>query len=229
MATLASHTEVLRCFRLAVAALGAPQAVFINFIRDTREFKACRFLLDCDPTWCQQYLARGLVQEDPWLSYAAQYTEPILASALPHDRQCTAATQWARASGFASAALIPAHAGPGMLRVSLLCLGSRQPGYFETTAWPTLKLAARLLALEMHDWWLARMRDELRERAHLQATDLQLLALQIKGLSTKQMTRATGLGEAAINSRFQRINRRLGVSNRRRAGQLALECALVLP
>lgn len=229
IADAVDQPALLTLFQTCIHALGAQNAVFISFVRDSTDISACRFMLACEPQWCQRYLDAGCIVHDPWLAYAAHHGEPIVASALqiaePEGRR---AIELALQNGFASAVLIPAHSGAGHARISLLCLGSPRPGYFEAEGFGRFKLGARLLAAEMHDWWLARIRRGLVVKARLTPTELELLRLERQGHSSKRIAAELHVTQSSINSRFQRLNLKLGVPNRRMAARLAMECGLLI-
>jgi len=132
-------------------------------------------------------------------------------------------------NGFASAVLVPVHSGIRHSRISLLCLGSPTSGYFEGDGFGRFKLGARTLACEVHEWWSAQSRRELLSQAHITAGDLELLRHQCQGHSSKRIAAELCVSKSSINSRFQRINVKLGVPNRRMAARLAAECGLILP
>ena len=130
---------------------------------------------------------------------------------------------------FAAPVLVPVHTGSSHSRVSLLCLGSWQAGQYESIPFGRFKLGARVLAFELHEWWLARLRTELMARARITEGDLELLRHQSLGHSSKRIAAELQVSRSSINSRFQRMNSRLGVANRRIAARLAAECGLILP
>ena len=212
----------------AVHALGAENAVFVSFIRDNADLSACRFMLVCEPDWCRRYLDAGCFANDPWLTYAAHHSEPASASSLPVlDAEGQRVIALAQQNGFASAALVPAHSGAGHSRISLLCLGSTSPGFFEGEGFGRFRLGARLIAAELHDWWLARIRRELIVKARITQADLELLRHEHQGHSSKRIAAELHVSKSSINSRFQRMNMKLGVPNRRLAARLAVECGLL--
>lgn len=212
-----------------VQALGAESAVFVSFIRDNADLSACRFMLVCEPDWCRRYLDAGCFAHDPWLAYAAHHSEPIPASTLPVlDPEGQRVIALAMQNGFASAALVPAHSGAGHSRISLLCLGSTQPGFFEGDGFGRFRLGARLLAAELHDWWLARIRRDLLVKARITPADLELLRHERQGHTSKRIAAELHVSKSSINSRFQRMNLKLGVPNRRLAARLAVECGLLI-
>jgi DNA-binding CsgD family transcriptional regulator len=229
IAHASEQSAVHALFREGTDALGAECAVFVSFVRDSADVSACRFLLACEPDWCRRYLASGLIAHDLWLAYAAHHSEPIIASSLtatePAQQQ---AIDLATRNGFASAVLVPAHSGAGHSRISLLCLGSSAPGFFEDEGFGAFRIGARMLALELHDWWLARIRRELIVKAHITPSDLVLLRHQCQGHSSKRIAAELHVSKSSINSRFQRMNIKLGVANRRMAARLASECGLIL-
>lgn len=216
-------------FREGVAALGAERAAFVSFIRDDATTSACRFMIDCDPAWGRMYLEGGHFANDPWLAYAAHNSEPIVASSLSvADAEQLKVVNLARRAGFVSAVLVPAHSGAGHARISSLCLGSSIPGYFESAGLPTLRVSARMLAMELHDWWLTRLRRNLVVKARLSSDDMVLLQHQARGHCSKRIATELRVTKSSIDSRFQRMNAKLGVPNRRMAVQLAIECGLIL-
>lgn len=229
IASASDQQTVHALFQEGVTALGATSAVFVSFVRDHGDLAACRFMLACDPAWARLYLQEGHFSHDPWLAYAAHHSEPIVTSALNvldvnHQRVVDLAAR----AGFVSAVLVPAHSGAGHSRISLLCLGSACPGYFEDAGLPRLRVSARMLALEMHDWWLSRIRRDLIAKARITSADLVLLQHECQGHGSKKIAAELQVTKSSINSRFQRMNAKLGVGSRRMAVQLAVECGLIL-
>jgi DNA-binding CsgD family transcriptional regulator len=51
----------------------------------------------------------------------------------------------------------------------------------------------------------------------LRSDDLKLLALERQGLTTKQIARLVDTSIPAVDSRFQRVNAKMGTANRRHA------------
>ena len=216
-------------FREGVTLLGASCAVFVSFVQDQSRLSTCRLMLACDPDWVRVYVHDANFAHDPWLAYAADHSEPIVASALnvvdiEHQRVAALAAH----AGFVSTVLIPAHSGGGRSRISVLCLGSSTPGYFEGEGTAQLRVSARMLALELHDWWLSRIRRDLMAKARITPSDLILLQHQCQGHSSKRIAAELQVSKSSINSRFQRMNGKLGVGTRRKAVQLAIECGLIL-
>ena len=63
----------------------------------------------------------------------------------------------------------------------------------------------------------AATRAELQGSSRLRSDDLRLLGYERQGLSTKEIARLVGVSVSALDSRFQRINAKLGTSHRRHA------------
>lgn len=229
VARATEQSTVHALLREGAAALGAECAVFVSFVRDSADVSACRFMLACEPEWCRRYLASGLIAHDLWLTYAAHHSEPILASTLnPTEPLQQQAIDLATQNGFVSAVLVPAHSGAGHSRISLLCLGCSTPGFFADEGFGPFRVNARVLAMELHEWWLARIRRELIVKSHITPSDLILLRHEFLGHSSKRIAAELHVSKSSINSRFQRMNTKLGVANRRMAARLAVECGLIL-
>jgi DNA-binding NarL/FixJ family response regulator len=228
IASAADQAEVHRLMRAGVAALGAERAAFVSFEKDRSELASCRFMLDCAPHWCRRYLESGGPRIDAWMRYAARESEPVVAGRLNIvDPAQQALATLAVEAGFVSALLVPAHSGESHPRVSLLCLGHATKGYFEADGLPRLRVCARSLALELHDWWLARLRRETLTRSRFTEEELFLLERYSLGHTSKRIGAELNLSKTAIDSRFQRLLVKLGVGSRRSAAKLAIDCGLI--
>ena len=224
----ADEPEAVALLHEATQRMGAPSAAFVSFIRDDPSHESYRFLLACDPVWCLEYERRMWYSHDPWLNYALNHSEPARGSEIPiSSKQQRAAVDLAVDFGFRSAAIVPAPSGGGLSRVGVLCLGSPTPGYFEGEGFIGLKLLARSLAMELHEWWVAQIKRELIANARITPDDLLLLRHERMGHSTKRIAAELNTSTSSIDSRFQRINAKLGVPNRKAAANLAAEYGLI--
>lgn len=229
IAEAADQAELLALLRKSTRVLGAESAAFVSFVRDDTTVSSCRFMLACEPGWAQRYLELGCIEHDPWMAYAAHHSAPTIASQLiVSAAEAQQVVDLAIGYGFASAALVPVHSGSGQPRVSLLCLGSSRAGYFEDSGFGRLRLGARLIAAELHDWWLVRLQRDFIDRSRITKADIELLRHEYLGHSSKRIAAELRTSPTAINSRFQRMILKLGVANRRMAARLALECGLLL-
>jgi DNA-binding CsgD family transcriptional regulator len=215
-------------FRDGIALLGAERAWFASVDCNGEGFEALCMQSACDPAWTRRYLDESLYRSDAWLSYARRHVEPLAASRLTGLTDEQRSTQeLAAAAGFVSCALLPAHAGIDPARFGLLVLGHSRPGYFEAGDFALLRIRGRALALELHGWWIEHRRREKLAAVRLTDDDLVLLELHAKGRNSDEIAAALHVTRQSINSRFQRLNKRLHVPNRRAAAQVALECGLI--
>lgn len=58
-------------------------------------------------------------------------------------------------------------------------------------------------------------------------TDLALLSLELRGHTTKTIARHLGVSISSVDSRFQRLNVKLGTVSRKAAAHLAAEYGLI--
>lgn len=226
--TAADESEAVSLLDEAAGYLGADVAAFVSFVRDDGMHESYRFLLACDPVWCHEYEQRAWYANDPWLGYALSHSEPIRASDIPicsgHER---AVVELAADFGFRSAVIVPAPSSGGLTRLGVLCLGSSANGYFEGDGFGPLKVAARGLAMELHEWWIAHIKRELIAQSRIDDDDLVLLQCERRGCSTKAIAAELGISTGSINSRFQRMIQKLGVPNRKAAATMAAEYGLI--
>ena len=90
-----------------------------------------------------------------------------------------------------------------------------------------VKVLARSLALEVHDRLADLLREEKLRDYRLTALELELLRFERDGLSTKAISRRLNASLESIDTRFRRLNAKLGVTNRQEAAQLAAEYGLI--
>jgi len=211
----------------AVDRLGADVGAFVSYIVGHRD-QSFRFFLACDPRWYVEYEQSAWYADDPWLEYASRHALPILARDIPiGDAAQGAIVRIAERYGFSSAVVVPAPAGRDLTRLGMLCLGSREPAYFDGEAFRSVSVAALPLALSLLDWSTRDARHELLRSTLLHPEDLYLLELVRRGRSTKEIAKALDTTTTSLNSRFQRIIAKLGVPNKGAAAQLAAEYGLI--
>jgi DNA-binding CsgD family transcriptional regulator len=133
----------------------------------------------------------------------------------------------ARRFAFRSMLIVPSPVARCGTHIGVLVLGAREEGFFETPARQAVRVMARSLSMELHTWRLAQARRELIERAQLSDTDIELLRRERRGLRTKEIARQLCMTAPAIDSRFQRLNARLGVPSRKAAASLAATFGIV--
>jgi len=87
--------------------------------------------------------------------------------------------------------------------------------------------AATALALRLHEWQIGQLRQELLEHTRLSDEDIELLRHQRLGHGSKQIAKAINASSMSVDSRWQRLNAKLGVSSRVAAANLAAEYGLL--
>ena len=228
LAQAADEAQAVDVLAAASKQMGADAAAFVSFVRDDPSHESFRFLLACDPVWCLEYERRAWYTDDPWLQYSLKHTEPARGADIrPSTAQQREVLGLAAQFGFRSALIVPAPSSGALTRIGVLCLGSSAPAFFDGDGYLALKVLARTLAMELHEWWIARIKDELLASARLTGEDLVLLMHERLGHSTKFIAARLDMSPNAINSRFQRMNAKLGVPNRKSAAQLAAEYGVI--
>jgi DNA-binding CsgD family transcriptional regulator len=224
----ADGAEVTALLAEALKLLGADAGAFASFMKDEEQDGSYHFILVCEAAWCLEYENGGGFLHDPWIEYARNHSEPILADRIvartERQRQVVAL---ARRFGFESALIVPAQSPHGVSRLGGLCLGSSRPGYFDGEGLNSVAFAATPLALRLHEWQMAQLRQELLERAQLSETDMLLLRHARDGRGSKESAAALQVNPVSIDSRWQRLNARLGVNSRVSAASMAAEYGLI--
>jgi DNA-binding CsgD family transcriptional regulator len=219
---------VIEILHLAKEALGAEHALFVSYVRDDDSKESFRLLLACDPAWCTAYQQQGWFANDAWLLYAAANSEPVSGSQIPtHTRAQREARTLAAQHGLVSVYVVPAPASGGLSRLGVLVLGSGQEGYFDSDAVDAIKVLARSMSMELHEWWVRQVRREIIKTNRITPDDLQLLALERQGLGTKEIADELGVTASSVDSRFQRLSMKFNMPNRRATARLAAEYGLI--
>ena len=222
------HAEAAWLLEQAAALLGADCAAFASFMAKDREGESYRFVLACDPTWCMEYESLSLYCDDPWLDYVRENVDPQVSDRIAaQGSRARLAVELAGRYGFKCALVVPAHEHKGVSRFGALCLGSNRPGYFAEAGLDAASYTATGFARAMQEWIVERLREELLDRCPLSETEIDLLRHERRGLSSKEVAGMLKTTAATVNSRWQRLNAKLGVANRRAAALLAVEHGLL--
>ena len=228
MQSAQDQSQAVELLREATARMGAEVAIFASFIRDDASCRSYRLLLACDPAWFKEYERQGRFDDDPWLAYAQRHSVPVRSSQLPVNTDAErSAVDLAARFGFRSAVIVPTPSSGGLSRAGVLCLGSSKSGYFDDDGFVALRVIARSVAMELHEWWLGRISHELIATAGLAPKDLLLLAHERQGHTTKEIARALNWSTSSVDSRFYRMIVRLRVSSRKAAARLAAEYGVI--
>jgi DNA-binding CsgD family transcriptional regulator len=222
------NAQIVEVLRRAAIAFGADHAAFVSFLRGHDSTESFRFLLACNPMWCLEYQQEAWFAHDPWLQYAEAHSAPICASNIHPKTRCERAViELAEKYGVASAYIVPAPSCGNVTRLGVLMLGSIEKGYFEDEQSGPVKVLARSLSMELHEWWVRAARHELLERFRLSAEDIELLRMERAGLGSKQIADRLQTSRSAVDSRFQRICAKFQLPNRRATAHVAAEHGVI--
>jgi DNA-binding CsgD family transcriptional regulator len=194
----------------------------ISLLRDHDGHECVSYLIGCSPEWAQRYEARKWHAIDPFVAHAATSGQPILLSeihpASPGQADLLAA---AKRYGFRSGMVLPTHWG-AHARVGLLYVGCDKPPAAIEAQLIQNRTLLREVAMELYEWWDARLQSEAMLALSLDEIDLQLLRLEHQGCTSQQIRNILGFTLSRINCRFRRINDKLSVRGRRRAAEKAV-------
>lgn len=221
-------SQLIARLRAATSALGADRSFFNCFIHDRDAFDSYRLLLACEPSWGQAYEAHRCHLADPWLEYAKRHSQPVRGSEISaqgDDEQRT--LELARQHGFESTLVVPAPAPGQLTRSGVLVLAVATDHPIEPDRLTAVRFLARTLALEVQDRLTDVLRREMLATCRLTSRDLTFLRLERDGVPTKAICRRINTSIQAVDTRFKRLNSRLGVSSRRDAARLAAEYGLI--
>ncbi|MEO6744215.1 MAG: helix-turn-helix transcriptional regulator [Caldimonas sp.] len=221
-------SRAVELLQQATQRMGAEVSIFVSFIPEDRSRASYRLLVACDPQLVVEHEAQAGYEDDPWLEHARHHALAVRGSELETSSEGQRSlVRLAERFGFRSSVVVPAPARSGLTRAGVLCFGSSVPDYFEGEGYGAFKILAHSVAIEFHEWWLARIRDELIARAQIDDADRRVLALQAEGRTSKQIARHLSVSIACVDSHFRRIRTRLDAPTRQAAARVALEYGLI--
>ena len=188
-----------------------------------------RYLVGCEPEWCYLYNQHKWYAIDPFIDYAVQNTSPVLASdvvltSAGQERMLAAAAL----HGFRSGIVVPAHSGSA-IRIGMLYLGTSEGPERARRSFGRHRNLMRAFALELLEWWDARLRDSGLQELDLDELDVDLLMKAQEQATAQEAARELGVTLSRVNSRYERINRKLDVSTKRHAAEKAVALGLIKP
>lgn len=221
IASADSEQAAADLFWRALQMIGADSGVFLSAIREDAARTSIRSLLACDPRWAIEYSRVDWHDHDPWLRYALNSQTPIRGDELqlrPDERDFIGR---AAVLGFASTVVVPAPTCFGSARFGVLVLGSERAGCFDNGDYQMVKMVARALAMELHEWLLRAVRDDLLERSHITPEEIDLLRREAAGHTSKVIAATLGVKPRIVDYRFQRASAKLNAPDRRTAMRIA--------
>jgi DNA-binding CsgD family transcriptional regulator len=222
------ESEVAALLDAMAQRFGLESYVFISLcLEEGSRRENHRYLIGCTPKWCQIYNANNWFFIDPFIEYALHHSMPILGSAIqpktPGQAELLAA---AAENGFRSGVVIPAHSGSGK-RSGVLYLGSdKLPPEIEPQLL-NVRTQLRATAMELFEWWEARMAIEAIAKFQLDPTDVALLKLEHQGFSTDEVGRILGISKSTINMRFRQLNVKFDVHQKKHAAERASQLGIL--
>lgn len=217
----ASEQDAVELFLHAVRQIGADSGVFLSAIKDDATRTSLRSLLACDPRWALEYSRVDWHDHDPWLRHALDSQTPIRGEELSVRSDEQEFIGRSVTLGFASTIVVPAPTCFGGARLGVLVLGSNDPDRFGGTDYEMVRIVARALAMELHEWLLRALREDLLERSHITHDEIDLLRHEAAGHTSKVVAAALGIKPKIVDYRFQRVSAKLNAPDRRTAMRIA--------
>lgn len=221
---LPSESEVIALTRQCVKALGAEHFVYTSFLGDHEDpmQESRRFFIGCPPAWCQIYNSRKWFETDPFVVYArSNNTAPIFGSDIVCQTQGQVEMlETAGKNGFNSCMVIPVHTG-NIRHMGMLYIGSPDSPLNGEQNLKRHRGFYRLLAVEMLDWWILRIREEAIATYKLDTKEILVLKLELEGLVAKEKAVELGMPVNAIYSIYRKIKSKFSVNDIKDAARIA--------
>ena len=221
-----TEAEVEAAARQIVEYFGLHSFVFGTLFRNG-EREHYRYLVGCAPNWCFLYNQNKWYAVDPFIDYALRNTSPILASDIPlsspgQERLMAEAAE----HGFRSGIVVPAHSGSA-IRIGILYLGTNEGVEHARESFLKHRNLMRAFALELLEWWDAKLRETGLQALDLDALDVDLLTKAQEHATAEEAARELGVTLSRVKARYERLTRKLEVPNKRSAVEKAVALGLI--
>ena len=221
-----TEADVQAAARQIVEYFGLQSYVFGAFFR-SGERENYRYLVGCVPQWCYLYNGNKWYAIDPFIDYALKNANPILASDIAlssagQERMMAAAAD----HGFRSGIVVPAHS-VSTVRIGVLYLGTSEPVERARESLQKHRSLMRAFALELLEWWDAKLRETSVEELELDELDIDLLDKAQQQATAEEAARELGVTVSRVNSRYERLARKLEAPNKRVAAEKAVALGLI--
>lgn len=221
-----TEAEVEAAARQIVNYFGLQSFVFGALFRDG-ERENYRYLVGCEPAWCFLYDQRKWYAIDPFIDYALKNTSPVLASDIPlnsagQERLMAEAAE----HGFRSGVVVPAHSRSA-IRIGILYLGTSQGLEYARESFLRHRNLMRAFALDLLEWWDAKLRNAGLEALDLDELDVDLLTKAQEHATSEEAARELGVTVSRVNSRYERLVRKLEAPNKRGVAGKAVALGLI--
>lgn len=226
--TYESAGQLVGLVKQIIQPYGLESFVFVSMRRDDDTRESYRYLIGCDPVWCQHYRARNWYTNDPFMAHAVSDSTMVLGSAITTGSASQREMlEMAARYGFRSGMVVPAHGGANA-RIGVLYLGSAlPPAQIESRLWAN-RFVMRQLAFELYEWWQAKLHAQSVLTQHLDGVDLKLLRDKREGYTTAQICARYGYSKAMVDTRLRRICEKLDVANMKQAISKAMHLDILI-
>jgi DNA-binding CsgD family transcriptional regulator len=221
-----TEADVEAAARQIVEYFGLPSFVFGAFFR-AGERENYRYLVGCVPQWCYLYDQNKWYAIDPFIDYALKNTSPVLASDIAlssagQERMMAQAAEY----GFRSGVVVPAHSSAA-IRIGILYLGTDERAEHARESLRKYRNLMRAFALELLEWWDAKLRESGLATLELDELDLDLLTKARERATAEEAARELGVTLSRVKSRYERLTRKLDVPSKRDAVEKAVALGLI--
>lgn len=228
IARCTSETEVVEA-TLAIVNYFALQVFGFVIMARTQNCEHYRYLVGCDLRLCYRYLKNKWHAIDPFISYALHNTSPVLASDMPNNSEGQRRMRAdAGQHGFRGGIAIPAHSSSSSL-VGILYLGTDEGPERARQSLITHRNLMRALAMELLEWWDAKQCAISRAEFMLDDLDVELLRKARDHVTAEVAAQELGITSFCVDSRYERLNRKLQASCKRNAVEKAVSLGLIKP
>ena len=128
--------------------------------------------------------------------------------------------------GFRSGVVVPAHS-ISTVRIGVLYLGTSEGLDRARDSVARHRSLMRAFALELLEWWDAKLRRASLEDLELDELDLDLLSKAGEQATAEEAARELGVTVSRVKSRYERLTRKLDAPNKRTAAEKAAALGLI--
>jgi DNA-binding CsgD family transcriptional regulator len=227
-----TESEALTLTTTIVHQLGGTSFVYVTLLPPESPLseESYRYLIGCDPAWCNTYCKHMWMMNDPFLAYARTHSAPIVGSKIKrstpgqHTMLNTASDY-----GFRSGLIVPTHTCMDAdKRLGLLYIGSDLVPESGESLLLQHRVQFGALGIELLLWWNRRLEQQAMRKFSLIEEELELLELLKTGKVANEIAAILDLKTTAVYRKLNTIKEKFNVDKIHDAIVMAMAAGLLV-
>ena len=188
-----------------------------------------RYHFGCAPEWIYRYIKNKWYAIDPFVAYALQNSNPVLASDIPltspgQQRRMASANE----HGFHSAIVVPAHSAATPWVGVLYLVSSAGTDHMQRSL-DAHRYLMRAFGMELLEWCDSKLYDNTMSDLDLDSLDIEMLLKAQCHLTAARAASELNITFSLAEWRYKQLLLKLSVASKQRAVEKAVALGIIKP